>query len=524
LTQAAFFARHHFNRGVGMTDENKNEQHDKGTILSIIKYTLIAGIVALVLFFGLKVFFLLIPVVIGFVLAYLSNKFSVLMYRVFLRKAPMISDMEPDRKGYRIFKLINYTFFLLCFIGIAVLLVFALISQIRNLLYFFDTSVPTTEIVSTITRWLNNLSQELGGFLPESTIKTISDEMVKIQADLLEAIPRWTTAALNSILSFITNIPSLIFQIIAVIMSGYYFISDRMLVGKFIAELLPSEVFVSKVTSVISKVSNSLFRYFGGYAIILSITFIESFIGLSILKMPYAVVIALIVTVIDILPAVGASACFFPIAIYMFTQGRVVDGIIALVFVALMMLVRTALEPKIIGTAMKLHPLVTLIAMIIGVFFLGVGGFLGGPILLIFILGIMDSFGFGKLFKDWLRKILNKVATVDKRDIVCVPATAKVKHIVAWQLKDNPGSMTKEAFIEEMKTKLLSLPEVIPQIASIEFGTDTKFDETAYDCVLIATFASYEDLSTYKNHPAHKEVSHWVRQNISSRTVVDFDL
>jgi hypothetical protein len=136
----------------------------------------------------------------------------------------------------------------------------------------------------------------------------------------------------------------------------------------------------------------------------------------------------------------------------------------------------------------------------------------------------MDSFGFGKLFKDWLRKILNKVATVDKRDIVCVPATAKVKHIVAWQLKDNPGSMTKEAFIEEMKTKLLSLPEVIPQIASIEFGTDTKFDETAYDCVLIATFASYEDLSTYKNHPAHKEVSHWVRQNISSRTVVDFDL
>jgi len=58
----------------------------------------------------------------------------------------------------------------------------------------------------------------------------------------------------------------------------------------------------------------------------------------------------------------------------------------------------------------------------------------------------------------------------------------------------------------------------------MEIGTDTRFDASAYDCVLIATFASYEDLSLYKNHPAHKEVSHWVRQVITARTVIDFDI
>jgi len=233
----------------------------------------------------------------------------------------------------------------------------------------------------------------------------------------------------------------------------------------------------------------------------------------------------LVVTAIDILPAVGASACFYPIAVYMFIQGRVVDGIVALVFVALMTLVRTALEPKIIGTAMKLHPLATLIAMILGVSFLGVAGFLGGPILLILVIGIMDTFGFKKVTREWIGKILNKVATADTRtDLTCPPSKAAVKHIVAWKLKDEAFGKSKEDNVQEIKERLMALPVIIPQILSIEVGSDTKIDDMAYDCVLIATFASYEDLSIYKNHPAHKEVSKWVRQVIESRIVVDFNL
>ncbi len=508
-----------------MLNENSKAQRDKETILSILKYAMITAIVLFVLFLGFKLFSLLIPVIIGFVVAYTSSSFSSLIYRLFRKRHPRSAEEGGESKGYRVFKLINYTLFLLLFIGFIVFIVFALIAQVRNLLYFFNNNIPTDEIISNITTWLNGLSKNLGGILPESTISTLYEELIKIQNDILAAVPKVTASVLNSILSFIGNIPGLIFQAIVIIMSGYYFITDRIVISKFVREILPSEVFVSKVVTVVTKVSNSLFRVIGGYAFILTITFIESLIGLSIIRMPYVVIIALVVTAIDILPAVGASACFYPIAIYMFVQGRIFDGIIALVFVAGMTLVRTALEPKVIGTAMKLHPLATLIAMILGVSFLGIAGFLGGPILLICIIGIMDSFGFKKVTREWLGKILNKVATADaKTDLSCVPAKATVKHVVAWKLKDEACGQSKEANVRQIKEKLLTLPAIIPQLLSIEIGSDTKFDDTAYDCVLIATFANYEDLAIYKNHPAHKEVSQWVRQVIASRTVVDFDI
>jgi len=508
-----------------MPIDNKKIQEDKGLVLSIIKYVMIAAIVLGVLFFGVRLFGVLFPVVIGFVLAYASNGVSAAMYRLFRRKRPRSLEEGGDSRGYRVFKLINFILLLLLFVGFLVFIVFALISQIRNLLYLLNTSVPTTEIITGITVWLNNLSSSLGGILPESTINTLSEELMKIQTDLLAAIPKFTASFLNSILSFIGDIPGMLFQAIVIIMSGYYFITDRVVIVKFIREILPSEVFVNKVVTVVNKVSNSLFRVFGGYAIILTVTFFEAFIGLSIIRMPYAVIIALVATAIDILPAVGASACFFPIAIYMFFQGKIFEGIIALIFVGILTLVRTVLEPRIIGTAMKLHPLATLTAMILGVSLFGVAGFLGGPILLILIIGIMDSFGFKRVTREWMSKILNKVATADvKPNLDCPPVTARVKHVVAWQLKDEAFGQSKEKNILEIKEKLYTLPAVIPEILSMEIGTDTKFDMSAYDCVLIATFASYEDLSVYKDHPAHKEVSQWVRQVITSRTVIDFDI
>lgn len=390
--------------------KEKKFQEDKALILSIIKYAFIIVIVIGVLYFGARLLGLLVPVIIGFVLAYVSNVFSALIYRIFRRKRPRSLDEGGDTKGYRIFKLIIFTFFLLIFIGFIVFIILALIAQIRNLLNFLTTSFPTIEIVNSIAIWLNELSKYLGGILPDTTINTIIEELTKIQNDILSAIPNLIASSLSSMLSFVTNIPNIIFKAIVIVMSGYYFITDRIVIGKFIRDILPSEVFVNKVTTVISKVSSSLFRVFGGYAIILTVTFFEAIIGLSIIRMPYIILIALLVTVIDLLPAVGASTCFYPIAIYMFVNGRIFEGIVALCFVGIMAVVRSALEPRVIGSAMKLHPLATLIAMILGVAAFGLPGFIGGPVLLIFILGIMESFGYKALLRDWLSKILNKVA------------------------------------------------------------------------------------------------------------------
>lgn len=499
---------------------NKN----KALIISIIKYSIILVIAILLIYLGANLFALLIPVIIGFVLAHASNSFSRMIYKLVRRKMPRTVEQGGDTKGYRILKLINFTFLLLLFIGLIVLIILALISQVRNLLTMINTAVPATEIITDIANWLKGISKYLGNFLPESTIALLSSELLKIQNEILSAIPKITSSILNYILAFIGNIPGIIFNTIVLVMSGYYFITDKIIIGKFIKELLPSEIFVSKIISIVSKLSGSLFRVFGGYIVIMTVTFIEAIIGLSIIKMPYIVIIALLVTFIDILPAVGASACFYPIAIYMFVQGKIFEGFVALAFVGIMTLVRTVLEPRVIGNAMKLHPLATLIAMILGVAAFGFIGFLGGPILLVLIIAIMDQFGFKKVAREWFGKILNKVATTDTT-VSCVQTVdSKVKHIVAWKLKEEALGRSGDENKVLIKEKLMSLPPKIPQILSMQVGFDTKFDETAFDVILITTFANYDDLKIYKEHADHVEVAKFVGQVVSSRTVVDFDI
>ncbi|MHB1484940.1 MAG: AI-2E family transporter [Saccharofermentanales bacterium] len=502
----------------------KKFQDDKAFVLSIIKYILIIIIVIGMLFFSAKLLGLLVPVIIGFVLAHVSNGFSALMYRIFRHKRPRTRGEGGDSKSYRFFKLVNFTILLLIFIGLLIFIIIALIAQVRNLLNFLTISVPTTEIVTNLASWLNKLSKDLGGILPEETINNLIDELTKLQDEIFAAVPQLITVVLGSMLSFLTNLPNIIFKAIVIVMSGYYFITDRAVISKFIRDILPSEVFVNKVIVVITKVSGTLFRVFGGYAIIMTLTFIEAIIGLSIIKMPYIIIIALAVTVIDLLPAVGASTCFYPIAIYMFANGRIFDGIIALCIVGVMTVVRSFLEPKVIGNALKLHPLATLIAMILGVATFGLAGFIGGPVLLIMLLGIMESFGYKEIIKERLSRILNKVAIADIKNDQDNKSTAAIRHIVMWQLKDEALDKTRDQNMLIMKEKLYSLPAKIPQIISFEVGMNKKYESSQYDMILISSFANHEDLEIYREHPAHKEVSQWVRQIISSRNVVDIDI
>jgi sporulation integral membrane protein YtvI len=512
-----------------MDNDNDKLANDKQTILSIVKYAMIAVILVAIAYLGVKILWLLLPVLIGFIIAYTAVVISSSVYRLVRRKKPRTLEEGGDTKGYRAFKLIVFSLILLTFLGFIVLVVFALIAQIRNLMNFLEDSPMSADYIRNISDYLKTISKQLGGFLPESAITRLTEELTKLQNDVLDLIPAFISALLNSILSFVGNFPDILFKVIVVLMAGYYFISDRIIIGKFMNMLFPSQPFVTKVVSAVTKVSSSFFRVLGGYMIIMTVTFVEALIGLTIIQMPYAVIIAIAVMFIDLLPMVGASACFVPISIYMFAQGKPVFGIIALAMVGIMSFMRSIMEPRIIGSAMKLHPLATLVAMLLGVSAFGFVGFLGGPILVVFAIGLSDAFGFQDTFREWSGKILNKVAHVNKDgspDMVTPDthiSSGKIRHIVMWKLHDTVHGLPKDKAIAIMKDKLNSLPAIIPQILYFEVSSDIKYDSNAYDIVLVSDFASTMDLDAYKNHPEHVAVAKWIYKAVKERSVVDFE-
>jgi hypothetical protein len=94
-----------------------------------------------------------------------------------------------------------------------------------------------------------------------------------------------------------------------------------------------------------------------------------------------------------------------------------------------------------------------------------------------------------------------------------------VKHIVMWKIKDG---FNKDEIYEQIKEKVLSLKEFIPEIKHIEVGRNITASINAYDVVLYSEFDSKEDLDTYLVHPEHVKVADFIKTVISDRKVVDY--
>lgn len=96
-----------------------------------------------------------------------------------------------------------------------------------------------------------------------------------------------------------------------------------------------------------------------------------------------------------------------------------------------------------------------------------------------------------------------------------------IKHIVMWKIVDHYQNMEKEQLLQEMRKKLLALPQHISEI--IQFDVDINIVSSAahFDISLFSTFHSIDTLTAYQLHPKHIEVAQFIQAIASERTVID---
>jgi sporulation integral membrane protein YtvI len=117
--------------------------------------------------------------------------------------------------------------------------------------------------------------------------------------------------------------------------------------------------------------------------ILMFITMLIIFFGLSLLKVEHAITIALLTAVIDLLPYIGTGIIFIPWAIYLFITGNYSLTIGLTLLYMFIVIARQFLEPKILSSSIGLNPLAVLLAIFISVQLWGVAGIIIAPILVV---------------------------------------------------------------------------------------------------------------------------------------------
>ena len=194
---------------------------------------------------------------------------------------------------------------------------------------------------------------------------------------LLSLLPKGNSGALGGVSNFFV-------AFFVALISAYFFTKDRegihAVYEKHLAPLLGISVHTTK-----NELKASVWGYIKTQFILMGFTFTLTIIAMLVMRSPYALLLSIVIAIIDALPFFGSGFILWPGAVIHLLTGNTFLAIGYMVLYASIQVMRQILQPKILGTQIGLHPLLTLFSMYFGFRCIGVIGLIIGPIIAVIL-------------------------------------------------------------------------------------------------------------------------------------------
>lgn len=335
------------------------------------------------------------------VLAWLFVKYALSALTPFLLAAIIAAIVSPASeylatKSKIPRKAIAAILVLLFFASIAAIFAFAAIRLAGEIGDLIDRLTSDPELIANALdsiaerfRALGERFGAVGRLLGSDTVKQLGIDIDKLLVDALSSILSAMTSAIpGAAMSMIAGIPSLLLFLAVFLISAYYFCTDGASIRRAVSSILPDS-WQRKLPQLKIKIRRALGGYVKAYLCLMAITFAEMVIGLSVLKVKYVFLMAILISLVDILPILGTGAVLVPWAIFAFATSDNRLGVGLLILYAASLVIRQIAEPKIVGSSLGIHPLATLASIYLGIKFIGLGGIFIGPVAAMIIKGLL---------------------------------------------------------------------------------------------------------------------------------------
>lgn len=378
-----------------MTQTSSNQELFKRLLIRII----ITVFIILFLLFGLPVIFqYLFPFILALAIAAFVN--------------PLVNLIN---KGLGKFKIKSTTSrgivtFLITIIILLVLgygfyaIIMTLLQEIFGLANSIQDNWPRiVEVFENTERWLTVQID----ILPPEAIEIIEG----VTENLLTFIRNFSGNLLNytvAITGFvISKAGSVTLNLITFFLSLYFLMSDFDRLKDYFKERIHPNIL-----NTLNLLKNTTVLGVGGYIktqMILALTaFVVMFIAFSLYGQDYALTIAFLLAIVDIIPLLGTIAALLPWGIFQLFFGVPNFGIFLVILGIGFFILRRLVEPKIMGAQTGLHPIFALVGIYVGIQFSGLWGALLGPLTMVVLIGIIRSGILNNTFED-ISELYHKV-------------------------------------------------------------------------------------------------------------------
>lgn len=249
---------------------------------------------------------------------------------------------------------------------IAILLIFLVIAALLALVISFIgpiiqdqvtrliKNVPAmiSAIEDAITYW--QLNQE---FIPDFVKDAVSDIGGKIQQ-----IASKTGVFIGN---FLSNVFSFIFALVVVPFILFYLLKDRDKFSSSLLRFFPQSK-EDEIRHVLADMDNALSSYIKGQLMVSFVVGILLLIGYLIIGLDYALLLALVAMVTNVIPFLGPFLATVPAVIVAWFQEPVKVLLVIVVMVAAQQIESNLVSPRVMGKVLNVHPLTIILLILVG--------------------------------------------------------------------------------------------------------------------------------------------------------------
>ncbi|OQB16002.1 MAG: AI-2 transport protein TqsA [Firmicutes bacterium ADurb.Bin193] len=215
-----------------------------------------------------------------------------------------------------------------------------------------------------------------------SVQKAVSEYLASLSLELPQSIDSVVTKFGTQLFGYIGNVVSTFFSTIGVVVNialglvlSFYMILDREKIKTSLLELIPKS-WHKFALNVSRSIDGVLRRFFTGQLTVAAITGTILFAGLLIIGVRQALFLALFAGISGIIPYFGSFLGSIPAVLAAAAQSPRKAVWTVVLFVAAQQIENIYVSPKILGGHVGLHPIVTIMAVIVGGHIFGFGGML----------------------------------------------------------------------------------------------------------------------------------------------------
>jgi predicted PurR-regulated permease PerM len=193
-----------------------------------------------------------------------------------------------------------------------------------------------------------------------------------------------------------------IFFLVLLFMLTAFMSMDAPRIVRFVETLVPS-AWRGDLRRLLHGIDSGLAGVVRGQLTIMLVNGVLTFLGLLLLQIPFAFALSALATLLYVVPIFGTILSSVPIVLLALTAGGLSKGLLALAWILVIHALESyVLNPKIMGTASRIHPVLIVLALLIGERSAG-------------IVGALLAVPFASVVVAVFRFLLRRLAEIDER-------------------------------------------------------------------------------------------------------------